>query len=261
MPKRLELEGKVFGNLTVVRFVAIRQHNDNRNTMWECSCVCGNITLVVGANLSSGHTKSCGCTVGEFHGKTNTRLYNIWKGMRNRCNNTNEYAYKYYGERGIKVCTRWDKYSNFYADMSPKYIPGLTIERRDNNNGYSPENCYWATMDEQANNRSNNRIILFDGKQYTLSQASKVFNISRRVIESRLDRYRWSVEKTLTTPAKHVTARIFTINGKNYKLSQVCKLYGADVKLVKQRLRYNWTIEDALTQPKQLRSYENNLPK
>lgn len=118
--------------------------------------------------------------------------------MRERCSKPRSSRYQYYGARGIKVCERWGKFENFLADMGHS-DKTQTIERIDNNGDYSPENCVWVSQKEQANNKSNNHFIEYDGKRKTISQWSDIIGIHQDIIWKRLNRG-WSIEKSLTLP-------------------------------------------------------------
>ena len=138
------------------------------------------------------------------HGKSRqlvprSRVYVIWSSMKARCLNTNNHAYEDYGGRGIKVCKRWMTFENFLADMGEP-PERMTIERRNNDGDYSPENCYWATFVQQANNRRGNRIIELDGIRYTLSQISGKCGLNRHTISDRIDRG-WTVEDAVSIPS------------------------------------------------------------
>lgn len=120
------------------------------------------------------------------HGGTKTKLYSVWKGMRRRCNNPKSHAYKYYGGRGITVCKEWDESFVAFKSWASRsgYAEGLTIDRINNNEGYSPENCRWATRSEQMQNtRLNSRAILVNGKP--LSEISKETGIKYKTLKQR----------------------------------------------------------------------------
>ncbi len=164
--------GNKHGRLLIIKRIYRRNLNGSRKGLWLCICNCGNKTVVKGSRLRNGHTKSCGCLRKEIsrkrlsvsgcmhptykHGMCGTVEYKTWKSMMQRCYYLNDISYHNYGGRGISVCTRWKhpKYGpiRFYKDMGRK-PKGLTLERINNNRGYYPKNCCWATYSEQARNR------------------------------------------------------------------------------------------------------------
>lgn len=190
MPSFIDLTGHRYGHLTVLS----RAENVGRFSAWECVCDCGNKTVVQSHHLRNGHTKSCGCyrksgDSRRTHGMTNTRLHRIWAAMKARCCNENIPAYKYYGGRGITICDEWkDSFEKFYAwAVKSGYRDNLSIDRIDNNKGYSPENCRWATNKEQSNNQRSTRLLTYDGETHSLAEWADITGINYRTLIYRVN--------------------------------------------------------------------------
>lgn len=195
------LSGRKFGRLLVLRVSGYL----GRTIAYDCLCACGADKRIRGSNLSNGHTQSCGCVLTEAlsrpraHGKNRTPEHLIWKDMRRRCRSKTNSRYADYGGRGIAVCERWNDFALFLADMGPRPSATHSIERRDNDGNYEPDNCRWATPVEQANNKRSNRNITIGALTLTVEQWNRKLGFPNSVLRKRLWRG-WSVEHAMTTP-------------------------------------------------------------
>lgn len=207
MSKVIDLTGQKCGRLTVIE----RYGSNNRgNAMWRCRCDCGNEIVIRGSCLTTGNTKSCGCyrreqtiSRSQTHGKSHTRIHYEWQNMKNRCFDKKDKSYPDYGERGITVCPEWlGKHGaeNFISwAYNNGYRDDLTIDRKDPDGNYCPENCRWSTRKEQANNKRNNILVTYNGETKTLKQWCEELNLDYAITRQRIRRNHWSIEKAFTT--------------------------------------------------------------
>lgn len=131
------------------------------------------------------------------HGKTDTRAYRIWCGMKKRCKSKKDPNYFIYTRRGIKVCERWEKFENFYEDMGDPPTEKHSIDRIDSDGNYEPSNCRWATWTQQNNNRKNNRLLTLRGQTKTTAEWARKTKINYQTLIKRL-RLGWKIERALT---------------------------------------------------------------
>lgn len=170
-----------------------------------CKCSCGKRVEASLENLRGRQVTSCGCSRADSnrarllkHNGTKTREYKSWTGMRERCGNPNNGSHHRYGGRGITICERWNDFSNFLADMG-KCPKGKSLDRIENDKGYYPENCRWATPSQQARNRRTSRTITFRGVTKHVIEWANLIGVPAPTLNTRIRRG-WSVEAALTVP-------------------------------------------------------------
>ena len=193
----IDLKGRRFGRLVVTE----RNGSKGGCATWTCLCDCGKRVFVIGKLLCKGTTSSCGCYRKDAltkHGKAGSRTYGIWHAMVSRCHNKKAANFRNYGGRGISVCPEWHTIDGFFACMG-EAPEGMSLERIDNEKGYSPENCRWATMAEHATNKRTNVILTFRGKSQTISEWSRELGVGKTAIHNRLKRG-LSASEALGTP-------------------------------------------------------------
>lgn len=189
----IAINGQRFGRWTVTALAARRRGQ----ARWHVRCDCGNESVKTSAQLRAGITRSCGCLRREvsrnrhfLHGAaagTRTPTYRVWRNMRQRCENPRNPEFANYGGRGIVVCERWQRFQVFLADMGERPA-GMSIERIDNDRGYEPGNCRWATPSEQAQNTRVAHRITFRGETRTLTDWCRVLGIDRSTAQRRIAR-------------------------------------------------------------------------
>lgn len=184
------------------RFHSLTVINDKliKNTILV-RCDCGTEKYVGKQDLITESTKTCGCGIGlnraRTHGQTKSITYQSWCHMRQRCNNPNNHAFKWYGGRGIKICERWNKYENFLDDMGDRPSNKYSIDRLNPNDDYKPENCRWATAKEQGQTTTTNRFIEYNGERLTVKQWSEKLNIPPNTLQERISKG-WPIHLALT---------------------------------------------------------------
>lgn len=225
MPKEKNpvIIGNMYGRLTVkaLEYETILKKS---RKFAVCDCTCGNETRVRCDTLKSS-TKSCGCIREELNREKMYKLnlmgaaygtqpshghakregksptYNSWRSMNQRCNDINNPIYSYYGGRGINVCERWKIFTHFLEDMGER-PKGKSLDRINNELGYFPENCRWATRSEQARNRRDTHLISYNGETKSITSWAEDLGMNRLTLRERIVDMNWDIEKALTTPVK-----------------------------------------------------------
>lgn len=215
-PARLNLAGMRYSRWTVIQedepLEYISRNRREYARKWLCRCDCGTEAVVYQTNLNRGKSKSCGCLQNEAvvkhgysRGHKGHKLHRRWIAMRQRCYSADHKEYKNYGARGITVCDEWNNSAAAFIDWGLKngWREGLSIDRVDNNSGYSPSNCRFTDIKTQSNNTRRNVLVTIDGQTYTFIQACEKFGVSERCARGRKWRG-WPLEKIFSTPvARH----------------------------------------------------------
>lgn len=190
MPKLIDMTNKRIGRL----FVAGLGDVQGTTPRWRCVCDCGKEVFVCGSDLRAGKQKSCGClrteqsvTLNTIHGKSRSVEAHIWNAMKQRCSNKNNIAFQNYGGRGIDVCERWkSSFESFLQDMGPRPSNSHSIDRRDNDLGYTPDNCYWATGIEQASNTRRNVFVPDGDESVTVMEWCRRHGVHPQTVYNRI---------------------------------------------------------------------------
>jgi hypothetical protein len=198
-----DLTGQKFNMLTVIGL----SYTKDGKSFWHCLCECGKETVVRGRYLQIGKTKSCGCLKGKRrpkHGKSCTRMYRIWSGMKVRTNPNNRGKYPSYSGRGITHCKEWDQFEPFYKwAMENGYSDNMSIDRIDVNGNYEPSNCRWVTMMVQGRNKRNNHLIEIGDNRITASELTEITKFGKSCMAARIRRG-YSGDKLLKEKRKYV---------------------------------------------------------
>lgn len=256
-PRAKNLTNQRFGRLVAL-------YPERRKLLgWQCVCDCGQTNWVQVQKLTCGATRSCGCLArqakseahfkhGHTLGKNPTRAYRAWSGMHTRCENKSTKNYNDYGGRGIKVCEDWRDFSAFLRDMGEP-PPGTSLDRVDNDQGYSKGNCRWATRVEQANNKRSNRLFTAFGRTQGIVQWSQETGLDYHLLYNRLVSKAWPAEKALRTPVRAASkreARNLTALGRTQSLTAWSRELGVEYTTLHARIKYSgWSEHDALTIP------------
>lgn len=194
--------------MKIIKIKDLNKYDGSRkNKFGLYKCFCGKQFECLNTNINTGNTKSCGCLRKinasknfKTHGLTNTKVYRAWCSIKRRCYNKNDVQYHTYGGRGITVSADWkNSFETFYKDMGEPPTQYHSIDRIDNDKGYSKNNCKWSTMKEQSNNKSTNRFLEYNGQIKTLTEWSNIYKIESKLVYKRLDRG-WDLHRALTQP-------------------------------------------------------------
>lgn len=191
MASKEDLTGRRFERLLVLGEEGKNKHGAY---LWKCRCDCGAITFATRTSLLRGHKRSCGCLMREScgnrsrkHGLYKDRIYHIFYGMKQRCENPKSPAYEHYGGRGIQV--KWKDWQSFREwALANGYEDGLTLDRIDVNGNYEPSNCRWITHAEQMRNTRKTRWLTFEGETKPLIEWCEILGVCFNTASGRVTR-------------------------------------------------------------------------
>lgn len=202
MADKIDITGQRFGKLVARESLGFK----NGKTRWLCDCDCGNQHSADLTHLRSGHIPSCGCLRKKkfierntTHGYGNTKIHQAWLDMHSRCYKSNHKSFHNYGGRGITVSDDWHGFEHFLRDMESGCKKGLTLDRIDNNKGYSKENCRWITHKENCRNKRTNILFELDGELRTLREWAEIFKINASTLYGRVVRRGYSLRASLSS--------------------------------------------------------------
>lgn len=267
MPIAKDLSGQRFGRLVAIKYLYTKytgQKVKQPHRMWLCRCDCGGTKIASSGDLLRLHTTSCGCKLSELavslsnnprttHGMSNTRLYQCYRKMLRRC--THEKNWK---DKGITVCDEWRLNPQSFLDwaINNGYSDELTLDRIDVYGNYCPENCRWATMFEQAQNKTTSRKITIGGITHTLSEWSRISGVKSATISKRIEHgypeEEWLIPVYTVYHTEDCTDkrgshfRYITINGVTNTLSEWEKISGLSRRTISARIKRGWSESDLL---------------
>lgn len=201
MPRFINIQGEMFGRLRVLRLIGRNRHGSAK---WSCRCECGQTVVRTTSDLRAGRRWHCGCQT-PSHGQARTGKsspeHQAWVNMRQRCVNPKNRNWKHYGGRGIRVCERWASFENFFADVGRRPSDEHTLERKNNDKNYEPDNCVWATQKQQSRNTRRNRLLTYQDQTMPLVAWAESLGLKFATLHARIVRLGWTVERALTTPS------------------------------------------------------------
>ena len=248
---RLDVQpGHRFGRYAVLYEV---ERRDGRRR-FLCRCDCGAEKAVRLEALRSGAVVSCGCYNRQIsreantkHGLSEKRVYRIWTGIKGRCLNPNNAEHRNYGWRGITICAEWMTFEPFHEwAMANGYRDDLTIERKDNDGPYSPDNCTWVPQEDQRRNTRRVQRVWLNGQGMTLRQWARAVGMHPSTLQGRL-KTGIALEEALKPPVR-LDQRI-GFRGQANTVAEWSRITGIEDATIRQRLKRGWSIEQALTTP------------
>lgn len=257
MRAKIDLTGRQFGFWSVL-YAAEPPPTQGGQSHWFCRCQCGKESVRKGSymvwaekNDIQQSCQSCAAKLTQKHkwdGLSGTPEFKIWYGMIDRCQNPAHRAYLRYGGRGITVCERWQNPLHFLADIGARPSVKHSLDRIDNNGGYSPENCRWADWKTQNRNKAGAKPLVYKGETRFISDLAVQTGLSTQTIRQRIGRMNWTVEKALETPTdvtpKGRIPKLHTVNGISKTRAQWADHIGVNKHTIYTWLGKGQSLED-----------------